>query len=278
MSRVAAIQMASGPNIGANLIEAERLIGLAAESGADLVVLPENFAIMGLDEEDKVKCCEEDGKGPIQEFISRQAAVHGIWIVGGTVPLGSDDPAKVYAACMLYDSSGERVARYDKMHLFDVHIEASMESYTESLTILPGNEVVVAETPFGRIGLAVCYDLRFPELFRYMLDQGAEIFAVPSAFTAHTGKAHWESLVRVRAIENLCYIVAPAQGGYHINGRETFGDSMIVDPWGMVLDRLPSGAGVVVADIDLERLRGIRRGFPSISHRRLQITPSQTGS
>ncbi|HFD92105.1 MAG TPA: carbon-nitrogen hydrolase family protein [Gammaproteobacteria bacterium] len=277
MSRVAAIQMASGPNIGANLIEAERLIGLAAESGADLVVLPENFAIMGLDEGDKVKCREDDGKGPIQEFVSRQAAAHGVWIVGGTVPLSSHDPSKIYAACMLYDSSGKRVARYDKMHLFDVHIEASMESYTESLTILPGNEVVVAETPFGRIGLAVCYDLRFPELFRYMLDQGAEIFAVPSAFTAHTGKAHWESLVRVRAIENLCYIVAPAQGGYHINGRETFGDSMIVDPWGVVLDRLPSGAGVVIADIDLERLRGIRQGFPAISHRRLQIAPVPTG-
>ncbi len=278
MSRVAAVQMASGPNISANLIEAERLIGLAAEHGADLVVLPENFAIMGLEEEDKVKCCEQDGEGPIQEFISRQAALHDVWIVGGTVPLSTDDPGKVYAACMLYDGSGARVARYDKMHLFDVHIEASMESYTESLTILPGDDVVVADTPFGRIGLAVCYDLRFPELFRYMLDQGAEIFAVPSAFTAHTGKAHWESLVRVRAIENLCYVIAPAQGGYHINGRETFGDSMIVDPWGVVLDRLPNGAGVVVADIDLERLRGIRRGFPSISHRRLQIAPSQTGA
>ncbi len=278
MSRVAAVQMASGPNISANLIEAERLIGLAAEHGADLVVLPENFAIMGLEEEDKVKCREQDGEGPIQEFISRQAALHDVWIVGGTVPLSTDDPGKVYAACMLYDGSGARVARYDKMHLFDVHIEASMESYTESLTILPGDEVVVADTPFGRIGLAVCYDLRFPELFRYMLDQGAEIFAVPSAFTAHTGKAHWESLVRVRAIENLCYVIAPAQGGYHINGRETFGDSMIVDPWGVVLERLPNGAGVVVADIDLERLRGIRRGFPSISHRRLQIAPSQTGA
>lgn len=272
MNRVAAVQMASGPNIGANLIEAERLIYLAAENGAGLVVLPENFAIMGLDEEDKVKSCEKDGDGPIQEFLSRQAVLHNIWIVGGTIPLVSGDPGKVFAACMLYDNAGERVVRYDKMHLFDVHIEENMESYTESLTILPGDDVVVADTPFGKIGLAVCYDLRFPELFRCMLDKGAEIFAIPAAFTAHTGKAHWESLVRVRAIENLCYVIAPAQGGYHINGRETFGDSMVVDPWGIVLDRLPSGAGIVCADIDLERLRGIRRGFPSISHRKLQIT------
>ncbi len=274
MSRVAAIQMASGPNIGANLIEAERLIGLAVEKGADLVVMPENFAIMGLDEEDKVRSCEQSGVGPIQEFIARQAALHGVWIVAGTIPLRSGDPGKVFAACMLYDDSGECVARYDKMHLFDVYIEANMESYTESLTILPGKDVVVVDTPFGKIGLAVCYDLRFPELFRCMLDKGAEIFAIPSAFTAYTGKAHWESLVRVRAIENLCYVIAPAQGGYHINGRETFGDSMIVDPWGVVLDRMPTGAGVVCADIDLEHLSGVRRGFPSISHRKLRIPGS----
>lgn len=271
MSRVAAVQMASGPNIGANLIEAERLIGLAVEQGADLIVMPENFAIMGLDEEDKVKSCEQDGAGPIQDFISRQAALHNVWIVAGTIPLESGTPGKVFAACMLYNSSGECVARYDKMHLFDVYIEANRESYTESLTILPGNDVVVVDSPFGKIGLAVCYDLRFPELFRCMLDKGAEIFAIPSAFTAYTGRAHWESLVRVRAIENLCYVIAPAQGGYHINGRETFGDSMIVDPWGVVLDRLPSGAGVVCADIDLEHLSGVRRGFPSISHRKLLI-------
>ncbi len=271
MNRIAAVQMASGPNVGANLIEAERLICLAVDNGAKLVVLPENFAIMGLDEEDKVKLREKNGDGPIQEFLSRQAALHNIWIVGGTIPLMSDDPDKVFAACMLYDSDGERVVRYDKMHLFDVKIGENVESYTESLTILPGDDVIVAETPFGKIGLAVCYDLRFPELFRCMLDKGAEIFAIPSAFTAYTGKAHWESLVRVRAIENLCYVIAAAQGGYHINGRETFGDSMIVDPWGVVLDRLPSGAGVISADIDLDRLSGIRRGFPSISHRKLNI-------
>ncbi len=269
MSRVAAIQMASGPNIGANLIEAERLIGMAVEDGAELLVLPENFALMGLTEADKVKACEVQGTGPIQDFLSRQAAAHGVWVVGGTVPLRSPEAGKVYAACMLYDSQGAVVARYDKMHLFDVRIDASEENYTESLTIVPGAQVVVVDTPFGRLGLAVCYDLRFPELFRCMLDQEVELFAVPSAFTAFTGKAHWEALVRVRAIENLCYVVAAAQGGYHINGRETYGDSMVVDPWGNVLDHLPSGAGVVCANMDLEHLRGIRRGFPAITHRRL---------
>jgi len=269
MSRVAAIQMASGPNIGANLIEAERLIGMAVEDGAELLVLPENFTLMGLTEADTVKACEVQGAGPIQDFLSRQAAAHGVWIVGGTVPLRSPEAGKVYAACMLYDSQGAVVARYDKMHLFDVRIDASEENYTESLTIVPGAQVVVVDTPFGRLGLAVCYDLRFPELFRCMLDQGVELFAVPSAFTAFTGKAHWEALVRVRAIENLCYVVAAAQGGYHINGRETYGDSMVVDPWGNVLDHLPSGAGVVCANMDLEHLRGIRRGFPAITHRRL---------
>ena len=277
MSRVAAIQMASGPNVGANLIEAERLMGMAVEDGAELLVLPENFALMGLTEEDKVAACEEEGTGPIQDFLARQAAAHGAWIVGGTVPLRSPESGKVYAACLLYDGAGEVVARYDKMHLFDVRIEASEENYTESLTIVPGDQVVVADTPFGRLGLAVCYDLRFPELFRCMLDQGAELFAVPSAFTAFTGKAHWEALVRVRAIENQCYVIAAAQGGYHVNGRETYGDSMVVDPWGNVLDRLPSGAGVVCAGMDLEHLRGIRRGFPAIAHRRLHCCARESG-
>lgn len=270
MSRVAAIQMASGPNIGANLIEAERLISMAVEAGADLLVLPENFALMGLKEEDKVEACEEEGAGPIQDFLARQAASHRVWIVGGTVPLRAPEAGKVYAASLLYDAGGTVVARYDKMHLFDVRIEANRENYTESLTIVPGERVTVVETPFGRLGLAVCYDLRFPELFRCMLEQDVELFAIPSAFTAFTGKAHWEALVRVRAIENLCYVIAAAQGGYHINGRETYGDSMIVDPWGNVLDRLPSGAGVVCANLDRDHLLGIRRGFPAISHRRLR--------
>jgi len=263
--------MASGPNVGANLIEAERLLALAVDQGAELVVLPENFALMGLTEEDKLKSAEQEGVGPIQDFLSRQATQHHIWIVGGTIPLLAPDPRKVFAACLLYDDQGERVARYDKMHLFDVCLEDHAESYAESQTTLPGDRVVVAATPFGKIGLAVCYDLRFPELFRCMLDAGAELFAVPAAFTAFTGKAHWEVLVQVRAIENLCFVIAAAQGGYHINGRETYGNSMIVDPWGGGINRLQNGAGVICADIELENLRAIRRGFPAISHRKLHI-------
>jgi len=269
-SRVAAVQMASGPNISANLMEAARMIARAArDHGAKLVVLPENFAIVGLSEQDKVKIQEAEGNGPIQDFLANQAARHGVWLVGGTIPLKAHDPHKVRAACLLWDQRGRRMARYDKMHLFDVHIAQTGENYAESQTIEPGDKIVVVDTPFGKLGLAVCYDLRFPELFRAMLDQGMEVLAVPSAFTAVTGMAHWEILVRARAVENLSYVIAAAQGGYHANGRETFGDSMIVDPWGVVLDRLPRGSGVVSAEIEAARLKSIRRNFPSIQHRRL---------
>lgn len=270
MSRIAAIQMASGPNVSANLIEAGRLIAAAVDEGAKLVVLPENFAIMGMAEQDKVKIHEADGQGPIQSFLANQAARHGVWLVGGTIPLVADDPRKVRAACLLYNAKGKRVARYDKMHLFDVSLEESSEKYIESETIEAGRQLGVVDTPFGRLGLAVCYDLRFPELFRAMVDLGAEIIAVPSAFTAITGRAHWETLVRARALENLSYVIAAAQGGYHANGRETHGDSMIVDPWGVVLDRLPRGSGVVCADVERARLKSMRRNFPSIYHRRLR--------
>ncbi len=269
MHKLAAIQMASGPNVEANLYEAERLIGRAAEAGAELVVLPENFAIMGMSETDKVKIRERPGEGRIQDHLSAQARRYGIWIVGGTVPLECSDPERSSAACVLFNDRGEQVARYDKIHLFDVHLVDIQERYNESETIASGAEVVVADTPFGRLGLAVCYDLRFPELFRAMLDLGAEIVALPAAFTAITGKAHWECLVRARAIENLIYLVAAAQGGYHVNGRETFGDSMIVDPWGTVLDRLRHGSGVVVAAMDRGRLEFTRRNFPCLEHRRL---------
>jgi predicted amidohydrolase len=269
VSKIAAIQMASGPNVRANLESAKRLIEQAIESGAELVVLPENFAIMGLSESDKVGVSEADGEGPIQDFLARQASTNGIWLVGGTVPIRSPDPSKVYAASLLYNDRGERVARYDKIHLFDVHLMDSNESYNESETTLKGNDVVVVDTPFGRLGLAVCYDLRFPELFRSMLDQGVEIICLPSAFTALTGSAHWESLIRARAIENLSYVIAAAQGGYHVNGRETHGHSMIVDPWGNILNQLKSGSGVVIAELDQERLARIRRSFPVIEHRQL---------
>lgn len=261
--------MASSPNVGANLIEAGRLIAEAAAGGAKLVVLPENFAIMGLKESDKVAIREPDGTGPIQDFLAQQARRHNVWLVGGTIPLESSDARKVRAACLLFNHKGERVARYDKIHLFDVHIEESGEHYVESETIEPGSGPAIVETPFGRLGLAVCYDLRFPELFREMVDQQVDVIALPSAFTAITGKAHWETLIRARAIENLCYLVAAAQGGYHANGRETHGHSMIVEPWGTVMDRLPRGAGVVSAEVDSARLRSLRKTFPALEHRRL---------
>ncbi len=272
--RVAAVQMASGPNIETNLKETERLIARAVEQGAGLVVLPENFSLIGLNEGDKVRQSERDGDGRAQTFLSQQAVRHRIWIVGGTIPVASNDPGRVCSACLLFDSKGNRVARYDKIHLFDVTLEQSGEQYRESMTTVPGNRVIVVDSPFGRLGLAVCYDLRFPELFRAMLDEGVEIFAVPSAFTALTGKAHWEVLVRARAIENQSYVIAAAQGGFHLNGRETYGDSMVVDPWGVVIDRLPRGAGVVCADINRTYLERIRRSFPALSHRR-RTTSSQ---
>ncbi|WJW74872.1 carbon-nitrogen hydrolase family protein [Thiohalobacter sp. IOR34] len=269
MTQVAAIQMASGPNVSANLLEAERLMAEAAKAGAELIVLPENFALMGMDESDKVEIREADGGGQIQDFLAQQARQLGVWVVGGTVPLEAADAHKVRAACLLYDDRGERVARYDKLHLFDVEVPEIGERYTESETIEAGEEVRVVDTPFGRLGLAVCYDLRFPELFRAMIDQGMELLAVPSAFTAITGKAHWETLVRTRAIENLCYVIAANQGGYHVNGRETHGDSMVVDPWGNVVGRLTRGTGAVQAQIDLGQLQATRRHFPSLEHRRL---------
>lgn len=269
MSKVAAIQMASGPNVKANLAEAEKLINIAVQQEAELVVLPENFAIMGMAETDKVKIAEPYGSGLLQRFLKDQAIKHGIWLVGGTIPLSSDEPGKISAACLLFNPQGEVVTRYDKIHLFDVTIEASNESYTESETITPGNNIVVVDTPFGRLGLAVCYDLRFPELFRAMVEQNMEICALPSAFTSLTGRVHWESLLRARAIENLSFMIAADQGGYHVGGRETHGDSMIVDPWGLVLNRLPHGTGVVVANIDITKLEHTRKMFPALRHKRL---------
>jgi len=267
--KIAAIQMASGPNMGANLLETERLVSEAAEAGAGMVVLPENFAFMGKQEEDKLELVEKDGEGPQQEFLAGLAKRLGIWIVGGTIPMEASTPDKVRAACLVYNDQGERVARYDKIHLFDVNLVETDERYEESGTIEPGDKTVVLDTPFGRLGLAVCYDLRFPEMFRRLLDEGAELLVLPAAFTAQTGKAHWEVLVRARAIENLCYMVAAAQGGFHVNGRETHGHSMVVDPWGEILAELPTGAGSVVAPLDLERQAATRRSFPSLEHRQL---------
>ncbi len=268
MSKIAAIQMASGPNVSANLIEAARLIANAAAAGASLVVLPENFAIMPMKEADRLAAAETDGNGPMQEFLANQARQHRVWLVGGTIPMRTKSNARVRAACLLYDNNGMRVARYDKIHLFDVRLENG-EQYNESAAIEPGNDTVVVMTPFGKLGLAVCYDLRFPELFRRLLDAGAELLAVPSAFTVRTGRAHWELLVRTRAVENLTYIAAAAQGGYHLNGRETYGDSMIVNSWGEILDRLARGSGFVIAEFDRKLQGRVRSNFPSIHHRRL---------
>jgi predicted amidohydrolase len=263
MFRVAAVQMASGPNVAANLQEAERLIELAAATGARIVALPEYFCIMGMKDTDKVAARERDGAGPIQSFLSEQARRHRIWIVGGSVPLEASTPDKVRNACLVYNQLGERVARYDKIHLFG--FEMGQEKYTEERTIEPGTSVCTVDSPYGKLGISVCYDLRFPELYRAMGE--VDLILVPSAFTETTGKAHWDTLIRARAIENLAYVIAPAQGGYHVNGRETHGHTMIVDPWGVVLDRLPRGSGVVVAGVNPTYQAKIRRSLPALSHR-----------
>jgi nitrilase len=268
MNICAAIQMASGPQVSANLLEAEKLIAEAAKAGAKLVALPENFAIMGMNEFDKLKVSEQDGRGIIQDFLANVAKKYNVWVVGGTIPLAATDERKVRAACLVYDAQGQRVARYDKIHLFDVSVPDSGEEYRESDSVEPGSDICVIDTPFGRLGIAVCYDLRFPEFFRAMGKQTLDIIVIPSAFTAKTGAAHWEVLLRARAIENLCYVIAPNQGGFHKNGRQTFGHSMIVDPWGVVLDCYKTGSGFVLGNIDRNRLEKTRLSFPVLHHRR----------
>jgi nitrilase len=263
--KVAAVQMASGPKIAGNLNEARRLIENAAEQGAKLVVLPEFFAIMGMKETDKLAVKEQPGSGQIQTFLSEMARKHKIWLVGGSIPLQANSPNKVRNSCLVFNESGEQVARYDKIHLFN--LDLGNEQYHEADTIEAGDQVVVVDSPFGRIGLAVCYDLRFPELFRAMKD--VDIIVLPSAFTSTTGKVHWEPLVRARAIENLSYFIAAAQGGYHVNGRETHGHTMVVDPWGRILDELSRGSGVVIAEVNRRYQASLRGSLPALSHRTL---------
>jgi nitrilase len=265
--RVAAIQMTSGHDIETNLEQAGRFLADAARLGASLAALPENFAFMGKDSGDKRTIAEPDGAGRIQNFLADTARRLKIWIVGGTVPLRQDADGRVSASCLVYDANGQRAARYDKMHLFDVDVPGSSESHRESAHTVAGHEARVVDTPAGKMGLAVCYDMRFPELFRVMSRQGAEMFVVPSAFTVPTGRAHWESLLRARAIENLSGLIAPAQWGVHPSGRETFGDSMIIDHWGKVLARMPGGTGCVVADIDAAARMDARTRFPALEHR-----------
>jgi len=270
MTIIAAIQMTSGPEVAGNLESAGRLLEEAASRGAVIAGLPENFAIMGWSEADKLKASEPDGDGPIQSFLSATARRLKLWIIGGTIPLRTTESGRSAAACLVYDDQGERRARYDKIHLFDVKVPDNPEQYRESATIMPGCEPLVIDTPAGRLGLAVCYDVRFPELFRQLSAKGAQWFCLPSAFTAPTGRAHWETLIRARAIENLCFMMAPAQTGVHANGRETYGDTMVVDFWGRVLSRLPQGPGVVTADFDHHSQVEVRRSFPTLEHRVFQ--------
>ncbi len=262
--------MASSPNISSNLIEAERLIAEAIEAGAKLVALPENFALMGQGEFDKINIKEQYGSGLIQDFLSNTAIKYATWIVAGTLPIAApNNPNKVVAACLIYNELGECVARYDKIHLFDVQVPDSEEVYRESDTISKGTTPLVIDSPFGKLGIAICYDLRFPELFRQMQEQGMEVLILPSAFTQKTGAAHWEVLLRARAIENLCYVIAPNQGGFHVNGRQTYGHSMIIDPWGTILDCKKSNAGFASAELDLNRLHKTRASFPVLQHRQI---------
>ena len=261
--KVAAIQMASGSSVSANLEEAERLIVGAATEGVELIVLPEYFSIMGVKDTDKLAVQERPGDGMVQSFLSETSRRLGIWLVGGSVPLVSPDPSKVYNSSLVYDEKGQQVARYDKIHLFSLKL--GNDRFAEEKTIKAGEKVVTIESPFGRIGLSICYDLRFPELYRMM--GNVDIILAPSAFTAITGKAHWETLVRARAIENLAYVIAPAQGGYHVNGRETNGDSMVVDPWGVVMDRQSRGSGAVIAALNEERQASLRASLPALEHR-----------
>ena len=274
--KVAAIQMTSGPEVEANLEQARVLLEEAALRGARLAVLPENFAFMGLKDADKRAVAEPDGTGPAQDFLAATARRLRLWIVGGTLPLRAGADGRVAAASLVYDSDGVRVARYDKIHLFDVDIPGRAESYRESAHVAPGSSAALIDTPVGRLGLSVCYDVRFPELYRYLSAAGAQLFAVPSAFTSPTGRAHWETLLRARAIENLCYVVAPAQSGFHPSGRETYGDSMIVDYWGRVLHRIPRGRGCVVAEIDLAAQTSVRESFPTLAHRAFALQPDES--
>lgn len=269
MTRAALIQMVSSADVEENLQQVEQLMLQAHQDKAQLVVLPENFAFMGRNESDKLHIAEVYGQGAIQEKISQLAKKMGLWVVAGTIPLRGNG-SKVRASCLVYDDQGISVARYDKIHLFDVSI-SEQETYQESATIERGQDLVVVDTPVGKIGLTVCYDLRFPELYQQLAAQGAQLFTVPSAFTAVTGLAHWEILLRARAIENLCYVLAANQGGQHASGRSTYGHSMIIEPWGKMLTQAEKGPCIVSADINLHAQQHIRQTFPCVDHHVLNL-------
>ncbi len=267
--RIAAIQMNSGSDVGANLARADELLADAAADGCSMAVLPENFALMPERGRDKSAHAEQPGTGPIQEFLGEAARRHRLWIVGGSMPMVSPEPERVYGACPVYAESGEQVACYRKIHLFDVKLPDREESYRESHSMYPGTDIVSATTPWGTIGLSICYDVRFPELYRRLVDAGAILFTIPAAFTAATGQAHWHTLIRARAIENLAYVVAPGQHGRHPDARSTFGHSLIVDPWGKVLAERAEGEGVVAAIVDPTLPERLRSEFPVLANRRL---------
>ncbi len=271
MGRVAAIQMTTSHIVADNLAAAGDLLREAKEAGAHIACLPENFSFIGLRDADKLQVAEPDGEGPVQTFLSETARELRLWILGGTIVLRGDTDRRVTNSSLLIDADGRRVARYDKIHLFDVTIPGRDEQYRESTHVAAGREPVIADTPVGRLGLSVCYDMRFPELYRELISLGAEWLAMPAAFTVPTGRAHWETLLRARAIENLCYVVAPAQSGTHTSGRETYGDSLIVDYWGQVLSRLAKGNGVITAEIDLAKQAETRARFPALDNRQLGL-------
>ena len=262
---IAAIQMVSSPDVEENLAHAAGLLERAADRGANLLLLPEYWPLLGMHDTDKVAVAEPFGDGPLQHWMAQQAQRLGVWLIGGTVPLVSPEPGKVLNTCLAYGPDGGLVARYDKIHLFG--FTRGDESYNESRTITAGAEVSSFEAPFGRVGLSVCYDLRFPELYRAMGQ--CALLVVPSAFTWTTGRAHWDILLRARAIENQCYVLAAAQGGQHRNGRRTWGHSMLVDPWGEVLDVVEEGEGIAMGELSSAELERVRSSLPALAHRRL---------
>jgi deaminated glutathione amidase len=266
--KIAALQTVSTPNVHRNLDAAARLIADAAGQGAELVALPEYFCLMGRRDTDKLVIAENPGAGPIQAFLAAQAKQHGLWLVGGTLPIRAEAAAdRVRNACCVFAPDGALAARYDKVHLF--RFETERESYDEARVLEAGSAPVAVQAGPLRVGLSICYDLRFPELYRALGTPPCDLLSVPSAFTYTTGRAHWELLLRARAVENQCYVIAAAQGGTHENGRRTWGHSMIVDPWGEVLAVRPEGEGVVVAEVDAARLVQVRRQLPALAHRRL---------
>lgn len=268
--RVAAIQMSSGNDKWRNLAAADALLREAAASHCRLAVLPENFAFVGARDNDKMAHAEAEGSGPIQDFLRDAAKRYALWIIAGSLPLRSGQADRCFGGSMAFDASGELRGCYRKMHLFDVDLPGQAESYRESASMAHGTEPVVIDTVAGRLGMSICYDVRFPELYRRLTDDGAMAFSVPAAFTGVTGAAHWHVLLRARAIENLAYVIAPGQFGLHPNGRRTYGHSMIVDPWGRVLAEQASGDGVVMADLDTTLPGRLRQEFPALQHRRLK--------